>query len=499
MSENEDKTKLKITENGIEIPDIETIYNAILDEWNTVFGGQLRTENRLSPQGQLALSLAKQIDEKNKNLLLFINQFNINTAKSNFLDYLYNNFGIYRNKGSKSIVTCQCVLEKDTQILMGDEAANENNDIFISTENYTAGEEERTFDIVFEAEETGDIPCDSNTLTTIETVKDGWVSVNNKEAGTVGDENTKSTVTCQCILKLGTTINIGDKIKNTNNDVFVSTQEVSYNNIIKDIVFASKEIGAIECKAGTINKIITDKPGWISINNSNDGTIGSIEENDDQFRIRAMNSHMINALGTDRALKSKLLELSGVSDVYIYDNRKKENEVIDEITITPNSCYLAIRYDGEANTKQEIANIMHLTCSACTYIGDTQIDIPIENAPNNEVDSIFFQTATPQQVYLKISIQRLVNYTEDTDFKIKKIVLDNFNGNVENIQKCGIGSTIYANRFFENLVYLEGTEEAIIKTITISKDNTSFIDNIKIPITKYPILQNDNIIIEVNN
>lgn len=495
----EDNTKLKITPDGIEIPDIETIYESVINEWNDAFGGTLRTNNRLSPQGQLAMSIAKQIDFKNKSLLFFINQFNTNTATGNFLDYQYNNFGIYRGKGNKSIVSCNCTLNAGTIINIGDEIQNEDGDIFLSTEDYTAEDPEPiTVDINFEAEEKGAIPCDANTLTKIVTEKDGWVSVNNAAAGTVGTADTKSQVICQCVLEAGTIINIGDKIQNTDGNIFLSLQE--YINpkdaIIHPIIFASKELGPIECKANTVNQIITTKEGWLDVNNPHDGTIGSLEENDDKFRIRAMNSHMINALGTEKALYARLMELSEVSNVYIYSNRTKNNMTEDGITINPNSTYVCIQYDGLEETKNKIAKIMHLICSTATYIGNTTVEVPIENAPNNMVDQIKFQTATKQDIFIKVSVKTLSEYSNTTDDTIKKIIMDNFNGNIENIQQCKIGEIIEANRFFENLVYLQGTNECVVSNMQISIDNTSWQDSIKIPITKFPFLELKNITVE---
>lgn len=408
----ENNTKLKITADGIEIPDIETIYNSIINEWNDAFGGNLRTENRLSPQGQLAMSIAKQIDDKNKALLYFVNQFNTNTAQGNFLDSLYNNFGVYRTKGSKSEVICECTLQPNITINIGDQVKNSEGDIFECTEEYTSPENEE--------------------ITT------------------------------------------------------------------KQITFVSREIGAIGCKENTINEIVSQKEGWLSVNNSSAGNIGTVEENDDQFRIRAINSHAVNALGTNRALYAKLMELDEVNQVYIQTNRTKESITYDSITITPNSTYVCIKYDGQENTKNKIANIMHLVCSTSTYIGNTSIDVPIENAPNNMVDTINFQTAGSQKVYLKVSVKNLTNFSDTTKNSIIKIILDNFNGDIENIQPCQIGELIEANRFYENLVYLQGTNEAVISKIEISSDNKSWNSNLKIPVTKYPFISSDNITIEIS-
>lgn len=497
----EDDTKFKITADGVEIPDVETIYNSVINEWNEAFGGNLRTENRLSPQGQLAMSIARQIDNKNKALLYFINQFNVNLATGNFLDYQYNNFGIYRIKGKKSLVLCRCILQIGTTINVGDKIQNANGDIFVSTEEFTAEEPEpKSFDVNFQSVDKGAIACGANTLTTIVTEKEGWLSVDNKEAGTPGDENTPSKVTCQCLLKVGTTINIGDQIKNTEDNLFVSTETVTYpyNTVAADILFVAEKIGEIECKKHTLTTIVTQKEGWLSVDNQDDGQIGTASENDDEFRIRAMNSHSINALGTEKAIFAKLMEIDGVQDVYIQSNRTKQDIIEDSITISANSTYICVNYDNTEETKNKIAQILHLVASATTYIGNTTVNVPIENAPDNVVDVVNFQTAVRQNVYLKVKIRTLTEHSETTNNTIKKIILQNFNGEIENIQKCRIGEIIEAGRFFENLVYLQGTREAVIDEIQISLNNSDWQKEVKIPITAFPYLDANGITIEIS-
>ena len=493
--------RLIIDENGINLPSIEDIYNSLLEEWSSMFPGKetLREDNRLSPQGQLLMSLAKQIDYKNREILFFINQFNTNTATGYFLDLIFNNFGIYRNKETKSYVTCNCVLEPGTTINIGDKIKNTNGDIFISTEKFTAPEPEpKTFDVEFEAENVGAIAVDANTINTIAEPVEGWNSVNNKEAGTVGTENTKSKVTCQCNIDSGITLPTGSKAKKADSDeVFISLQDIinPRENIIKAIVFVSEKTGPIPCKANTVNEILDEKEGWLSVNNDSDGTLGIFEESDDEFRIRAMNSHMINALGTNRAIYARLKELNGVNDVYIQDNRTKENIQIDGITITPNSTYIAISFDTTDETKNNIVKILHLTCAASTYVGDTEVDIPIENFPE-QTDKIRFQTAIPKQIYIFVTIQTLPLYSETTNDIIKKTIIDNFYGRIENLNACRIGDLINANRFFENLASLQSLNQALIKEIYINDNPQNKQESVKIKVTEYPVLQYENIQIE---
>lgn len=494
--------RLIIDENGINLPSIEDIYNSLLEEWNSMFPGKetLREDNRLSPQGQLLMSIAKQIDYKNKEILFFVNQFNVNTATGYFLDLFYNNFGIYRGKSTKSHVTCTCTLKPGTTISVDDKVKNSNGDIFISTENYTATEPEyKNIDINFESATVGAIPVDANTITTITEPVDGWQGVNNAKAGTVGTEDTKSKVVCQCLLKVNTVLPIGSKAENSSAQVFVSTEEGSYfaGDITKDIVFVSENEGPIPCDKGSITEIVSQKEGWINVFNNSNGTLGSVGETDSEFRARAMNSHLINALGTDKAIYAKLMELDNVYDVKIQTNRTDKDITVSNVVISANSTFISIHYDNTDETKNKIAEILHKSCAASNYEGDTEVEIPIDNFANQN-DVVRFQTAIAKQIYLTITIVQLPLYSKTTDQTIKEIVINNFNGNLENItlSRCGIGEIIYANRFFENLSTLQELNQAMIKSISISEEPGGSGDSCNISLKEYPVLNENNITIK---
>lgn len=494
--------RLIIDENGINLPSIEDIYNSLLEEWNSMFPGKetLREDNRLSPQGQLLMSIAKQIDYKNKEILFFINQFNLNTATGYFLDLFYNNFGIYRGKSTKSHVTCTCTLKPGTTINVGDKVKNSNGDIFISTENYTATEpEDKNININFESATVGAIPVDANTITTITEPVDGWQGVNNAEAGTVGTADTKSRVVCQCLLKANTVLPVGVKAENAQAQVFVSTEEGSYfaGDITKDIVFVSENEGPIPCDKGSITEIVSQKEGWINVVNNSNGTLGSVGETDSEFRARAMNSHLINALGTDKAIYAKLMELDNVYDVKIQTNRTNKTITVSNVEILANSTFISIHYDNTDETKNKIAEILHKSCAASNYEGDTKVEIPIDNFANQN-DVVRFQTAIAKQIYLTITIIELPFYSKTTDQTIKEIIINNFNGNLENItlSRCSIGEIIYANRFFENLSTLQELNQAMIKSISISEEPEGSGDSCDISLKEYPVLNEDNITIK---
>ena len=159
---------------------------------------------------------------------------------------------------------------------------------------------------------------------------------------------------------MGSMSSIGSKAENSDAKVFVSTEEGRYfaENIKKDIVFVSENEGPIPCDKGSITEIVSQKEGWTDVVNNSNGTLGSVGETDSEFRARAMNSHLINALGTDKAIYAKLMELDNDYDVKIQTNRTDQTMTVSNVDIPANSTFISIHYDNTDETKNKIAEIL---------------------------------------------------------------------------------------------------------------------------------------------
>ena len=96
----------------------------------------------------------------------------------------------------------------------------------------------------------------------------------------------KTVVSATLTGAVGTIIPAGSIASNGENE-FVSLNKVTIPQSGSITVqFQAKDIGAINCAAGTLTTIVTPVTGWDSVNNELGGIVGALEENDNIFRQR---------------------------------------------------------------------------------------------------------------------------------------------------------------------------------------------------------------------
>ena len=175
---------IEINENGVSIPDTQTIYDYIYNKWNTIFGGNMQPDPT-TPQGQMITSLVAEVENKNKLINNFINQINPKTNEGIWQDAIANIFFLSRKGAESSIVNCICYGASGTIIPAGSLIKSTNGDLFEAVGSITiniSGQGIGTFRSV----ENGLIPVVENTINEIVSVVSGWDSVNNPTAGTLG-------------------------------------------------------------------------------------------------------------------------------------------------------------------------------------------------------------------------------------------------------------------------------------------------------------------------
>jgi len=83
----------------------------------------------------------------------------------------------------------------------------------------------------------------------------------------------------------------------------------------------AEQAGEFEAAAWEINEILTPRTGWQGVDNPEDWTPGSEEESDADFRDRIEVSRQISGVGTDGAIRARLLELEFVDEALVISNR----------------------------------------------------------------------------------------------------------------------------------------------------------------------------------
>lgn len=89
-----------------------------------------------------------------------------------------------------------------------------------------------------------------------------------------------------------------------------------------DADFQNVQTSPIPCAAGTLTSVYQAIPGWDTITNAADGTMGSNVESRADFEYRRRNSVALNGKGTPQAIYAEVFALADVLDVYAKDNPK---------------------------------------------------------------------------------------------------------------------------------------------------------------------------------
>lgn len=245
---------------------------------------------------------------------------------------------------------------------------------------------------------------------------------------------------------VGTIIPAGSIASNGENE-FVSLNKVTIPQSGSITVqFQAKDIGAINCAAGTLTTIVTPVTGWDSVNNELGGIVGALEENDNIFRQRITANWLnIRAKTILGALIDNVAQLADVVSVLGRENYTDESIKIDDETLAPHSVYLCVLGGKDADIAEIMAKFKTVGAGVN---GDTDISYYDEVAKftyNYKIRRPTFRPITIKVTYSENSYTPadvediieniLTQYIADNPFQIGQVIssvvlsqaLDSFN------------------------------------------------------------------------
>ncbi|WP_387491869.1 baseplate J/gp47 family protein [Photorhabdus sp. RM96S] len=179
------------TKTGLTVPDEVDILNGRLNDLATAMGGAMST-SLTTPQGQIAMSDAAIIADKNDQLLAIVNQINPDYATGRFQDAIGRIYFLDRIPASGTTVTATCTGLVNTVIPIGSIAQDKKGYLYHSlTEVKIPGS--GSVDVVFQNSTSGPLACQIDDLNTIYSSVPGWSGISNASAGVPGiDEETRA-------------------------------------------------------------------------------------------------------------------------------------------------------------------------------------------------------------------------------------------------------------------------------------------------------------------
>ena len=204
----------------------------------------------------------------------------------------------------------------------------------------------------------------------------------------------------------GTIIPLGSIASDGNNQYKSLNNIVIGNNGTATVQFQAMNPGPITCPANTLTEIITPVVGWDTVNNDYDGIVGMDAETDNVFRNRItanwLNKRARAILG---AIIDNVAALPGVVSVLGRENPNNTELVIDDITLSPHSVYLAIVGGNAVDIAKTIA--AQKAMGAAT-VGNTAVAWVDERIDYQYAYNIQRPTVVPVEIEIQY---RANNYT----------------------------------------------------------------------------------------
>ena len=215
---------------------------------------------------------------------------------------------------------------------------------------------------------------------------------------------TYTTVSCLCNGAVGVVIPTGALAQDTSGNTYQCTLGGtigSRGNITLN--FANLNVGPIPCPIGTLTIIYQAIPGWDTITNAAPGTIGQAVETRSAFEARRQASVAQNSIGTLASIQGAVLQVPGVTDCYVIDNKTSSPLTIGDYTLLPNSVYVAVIGGSQTAIAQAIWS---KSSPRCAYNGNTIVPItnPIPNTSLPPYYVVTYEIPTTLPIIFSITL-----------------------------------------------------------------------------------------------
>lgn len=309
-----------------------------------------------------------------------------------------------------------------------------------------------------------------------------------------------TSVLCEVHGTAGTIIPSGSKAKTAAGDIFITLQSIYIDNSGDGYgVFYSEEKGNIPCAVGALNEIVTQVVGWQSIRNNVAAVLGSVEENDTDFRQRIINMRY-SGVSLLESVKSALYKVPDIIDFAFYNNASNYPYVWDGVvTIPPHSICVVVYGGDDTNIAKSLFETVTIGCGYAAINATLKREVEITYSSGNyeTVYPIIFNRPQPVNIACKITVARNKYAGENIVEDIKNAISSWGNNEVENVEGLTIGSTVYTYEI--GAAVSQQMPEIVVRDVQIGlkSDGTYSNASLDFNITQLPALNEADIIVEV--
>lgn len=253
-------------------------------------------------------------------------------------------------------------------------------------------------------------------------------------------------VLATCTGLAGVVIPVGALAQTTDGILFLCT-EAGVIPLSGSIVlpFACATAGPIPCPANTLTIIYQSIPGWDTIDNLSDGSLGNVVEGRAEFEARRAASVAVNAQGSLAAVRGAVLSVPDVLDAYVNQNTTSSPVSIGTVGLVAHSIYVCA-LGGEAQTIGEA--IWSKVSPGCDFNGNTTITVQDTTyTPPYPSYAIKYEQPALVPVLFRVTIQNSAQVPASALTQIQAAIIAAFAG-ADGGRRERIGGTVFASRFY---------------------------------------------------
>lgn len=275
-------------------------------------------------------------------------------------------------------------------------------------------------------------------------------------------------VSCELTGLNGTVIPYGAVVKATTGETLICNTSVTIGETGQaETTFRLSETGPIEIAPHTVNQIITTVPGWDTVDNAAAGVAGRDLETRSDFEVRRAQSVAKNAHGSTGALYGEIANIPGVLDVQVLENIGPFPVVKYGVTVPGHGVTICV-FGGE---DLDIARaIYQKKDNGADTGGNTEITYTAADY-GNAVYTYMILRPEPINFWFRVVLSPDSILTDETTAAIKQALFNDFYGTGPDPThgRVGLASTVYASRFVNTILQIDGVKGVMRLGIALSE------------------------------
>ena len=265
-----------------------------------------------------------------------------------------------------------------------------------------------------------------------------------KLAGIARQPASKSQVDLTIVTDRDLTLPAGYQVRDDIGQLWETSESQALVTGSNTVTVLAQEFGAVEATAGTITEPVTVVLGVVSIMNALDATIGVNEETDAELRVRRNKSIQTPASSTVGGLFSALGNLSGVSDLIIYENDQDTTD--GDLALAPHSLWIVIEGGTVADIVETIAKNKTGGTGLKGSVSGTYTEsriIPATGVIRTIDHVMYFDRPTELQLYVRLNVTRKDPSDPAPEATIKEKLAERTFLIAENVQAADLYRNVY--------------------------------------------------------